>query len=147
MIKIFKYGFYRYVKVILALLMLKGAFFFAYTNEMLNFETIGLFILVAVFFLILIWWQLSSQIVVNEGIITIKCFGMNVKEIKINDTIFKLNGCENPNGYHSLTSKSEPYYCISTTDKESKEHYEIKIYDKKDYLTFSRVLQKIVKFT
>ncbi len=147
MIKIFKYGFYRYVKAILVLLMLIGAFFFAYSNEMLNFETIGLFILVSVFFLILIWWQLSSQIILKVGIITVKCFGMNIKEIKINSTIFKLNGYEDPNSYHSLTSKSEPYYCISTTDKKSKDHYEIKIYDKEDYLTFSSVLQKIVKFT
>lgn len=147
MIKIFKYGLYRYVKAILAASILIVAFFFLYNNEMLNFETIILFILVAVFFLILIWWQLSSQIILKGGIITIKCFGTNIKEMKISNTIFKLNGYEDPNSYHSLTSKSEPYYCISATGKKSKDYYEIKIYDKKDYLTFSSVLQKIVKLT
>lgn len=147
MIKIFKYGFYRYLKAIFILVILVGGFFFAYKNELLNFEAIVLYILFAIFLTILVWWQLSSQIILKEGIITIKCFGMTIKEMKINNTIFKLNGYEDPNAHRSLTNKSEPYYCISTTDKNSKEHYKIKIYDKKDYLNFSSVLKKIVKLT
>lgn len=147
MVKIHKYGFYRYVKAILVLAMLSGAFFFAYRNELFNYETAILFVLVTTFFVILILWQLSSQIVLKDGSIIIKCFGMNIKEMKVNNTTFKLNGYEDPNSYHSLTNKSEPYYSISTTDKISKDHYEIKIYDKKDYLTFLNILQKTVELT
>lgn len=76
--------------------MLVGAFFFAYRNELLNFETTVLFILVAIFFLILVWWQLSSQIIFKEGMIIIKCLGMNIKEMKISNTIFKFDGYEDP---------------------------------------------------
>lgn len=147
MIKIFKYGSYRYVKAIFALAILFGSFFISYGNELLNLETTALIILVAIFFLILVWWQLSSQIIIKEGSIIIKCFGMNIKEMKINNTLFKMKGYEALNSYHSMTTKSELYYCISTTDKISKDYYEIKIYDKKDYLAFSSILQKMIKLT
>ncbi|MFK4568001.1 hypothetical protein [Enterococcus sp. UD-01] len=141
--EIYKYGFNRYVKVILVLGMLAGAFYFSYINSLLNYETVSLFILVIIIFLILSWWQLSSKIILREGVITIKCFRMNIKEMEISKTKFKTNGYEDPNSYRSLTNKIEPYYSVIAIDRSSNEIFEIKIYDKKDYLAFSNILQRV----